>query len=526
MSLTIPTYQDLVDTAISNYETSLGQDAPLTPKAFLRILARVQALHITGLYKLAAERTLQNLVLTATDEDLERIGEEYGVTRQDAIPAELVLTCTGTNGIDIPAGTVFIGDANGLLYYTQALVTIASGTASPTVTCYTAGVDSELLVSDTLTLSSPITGINNSATVASISVNGLDQEDLEVYRRQVQDEIQTTGGGSNLADFRNWAQETPDIVRAFPYSGAPTTNRIIDGDMELSGVDNWLTFSGGTPSKETGTPYEGTQCLRVTKTTTGNDAAYQDALLAYQEYHITGYARGDGTVAPYITFGNKTVWIGTSSTSWQVIDFTDTSDDLNPTQLRLYAQAGGGAGNYAEFDLMSAIITEVPGHVTLYSECDSSYEADGIPDAALLSDVRDYITTDQTTGIDRPSLGIIDQNLFVEPIIRTGFYLEIRGLSIATELETQAKADLTTEVDAYLRNATPYIQGLDSQSSQADEITDPLLSNVVQSVLTAYGASCSGIGIGITPGVFIASYSLGAGELAKLASSGITYVSI
>jgi len=525
MSLTIPTYQDLVDTAISNYETSLGQDAPLTPKAFLRILARVQALHITGLYKLAAERTLQNLVLTATDEDLERIGEEYGVPRQDAVPAELVLTCTGTNGVDIPAGTVFIGDANGLLYYTQALVTIASGTASPTVTCYTAGVDSELLVSDTLTLSSPITGINNSATVASISVNGLDQEDLEVYRRQVQDEIQTTGGGSNLADFRNWAQETPSIVRAFPYSGAPIRQSIeyIDLDMEEVGVAEWTAEGGATLTKGTSVPAEGTQYLRITRVSS-NPGAYQDILRAYHKYNVTGYARGDGTANPVLYVGTNVIWTGTSSTSWQAFDVNFEADTATyQTRLRLFSINGGG-GNYSDFDGIELTDIDVPGLVTVYAECDSSYEADGIPDQTLLDDVRDYIITDQVTGIDRPSLGLIDDNLFVEPIIRTGFYLEIRGLSIASELETQAKADLTTEVDAYLKNATPYIQGLDSQSSQADEITDPLLSNVVQSVLTAYGATCTGVGIGITPGVFISSYSLGAGELAKLATSGITYV--
>lgn len=521
MSLTIPTYQDLVDTAISNYETELGQDAPLTPKAFLRILARVQALHITGLYKLAAERTVQNLALTATGDDLERLGDEYGVTKQDAVPAELVLTCTGTNGIDIPAGTVFIGDSNGLLYYTQALVTISGGTAAPTVTCYTAGVDSELAVGDTLTISSPITGIDDSATVASISVDGVDEEDEEVYRRQVQDEIQTTGGGSNLADFRNWAQETPLINRAFPYTGAPTTNRLTDGDMEDSGVTAWSTVGSPTVTKETADPAEGARNIKIERTGS-TPYIYQDVLILNAYYNITGYARGDGTSYPRILAGGDTVWTGTTSTSWQAfdVDFQHTDDTEN--RLRLMT-IGGGSGNYTEYDDVDLTIEEFPGMVTVYAECDESEDADGVPDSTLLDDVRDYLTEDQVTGIARPSLGIIDDNLFVEPIIRTGFYLEIRGLSIASELETQAKADLDTDVDNYLRNATPYIQGLDSQSSQADQITDPLLSKVVQDVLDSYGATCTGIGIGTTPGVFIASYSLGAGELAKLATSGISY---
>jgi len=527
MSLTIPTFQDLVDIAVSHYETSLGQDAPLTPKAFVRVLGHVQALLTVGLYKLSAERQLQNLILTATGVDLKRLGDEYGVTYQGAIACEMVLTCTGTNGIDLPAGTVFIGDSNGLRYYTQTLVTISGGTASPTVTCYTAGIDGELAISDTLTLSSPITGIDNSAIVASISTEGVDDEDIEVYRRQVLDEVQTTGGGSNSADFRNWGQETLSITRIFPYSGTPIRQSVfyedLDLDMEESGTSVWTVGNNATLSKQTGTPHEGTQVLRVAYNGTNNPYAYQnDWFVLYNKYQITGWARGDGTAYPRVQCGEHTIWTGTVSSVWQEIDITvlvgeDVNDD---DRIRLISLCTGSG--YCEFDDFEILQIEYPGHVTVYCECDSSIQADGIPTSALLSDVRDYLTEDQTTNIARPSLGLVDDNLFVEPIIRTQIYIEIRGLDIVSELEAQAKTDLDNDIDEYLRNATPYIQGLDSQASQADQITDPLISKVVQDVLDSYGASCSGIGIGITAGVFLASYSLGAGELAKLGS--ITYV--
>jgi hypothetical protein len=521
MSYTIPTYDELVDAYITNYETALGQDAPLTPKAFLRVLARVQALTVLGLYKLAAERTQQNYATTATGDDLKRIGAENGVTYQAATAAELVLTCTGTNGVDIPADTVFIGDSNNLRYYTQSLVTIAAGTAAPTVTCYTAGVDGNLVATDGLTLSSPISGIDNAAVVASVSVTAVDNEDEEDYRRQVLDAIQTTGGGSNLADYREWAQETPSIVRAFPYSGAPTTNRLDDGDMEDTGTTAWSGYGSPTITKQTGTPYEGTRCLRVARGASASPYAYQNIMLLNNSYNITGVARGDGTCNPILKAGNVTLWTGTSSTSWQAFDVDFDFTSTTNTRFQLYTN-GGAATNYVEWDDLLLTVDEVPGHVTVYAECDESVEADGIPDSTLLGDVRDYITTDQVTGIVRPALGAIDNNLFVEPIIRTSIYIEIRGLEVATEYETACKADLDTDLDDYLREATPYIAGLDTASSQADQITDPLLSRVVQDVLASYGASCSGIGIGTAPGVFLASYSLGAGELAKLGA--IAYV--
>jgi uncharacterized phage protein gp47/JayE len=527
MSLTIPTFDELVDTFVANYEAALGQDAPITPKAFLRILGYTQALVVTGLYKLTAERSLQSLALTATEEDLETIGEEYGVTRQPAVAAELIILCSGEVSTLIPAGTIFIGDANGLEYYTKADVTTdgITGLASPTVVCFTTGVDSQLATNETMTLSTPLTDINNAATVTSTAVEGVDQEDIEVYRREVLDEIQTVGGGSNLADFRTWAVETPDVVRAFPYSGTPNRMSVsfVDWDMEKAGVADWSTDFSPTLTKETGTPHAGLQVLRIQRGATASPTAYQSVFTKYNEYAINGWARSDGNCTPSLKCGAATLWTGTTSTSWQEIDITVLIGSSASHDLTLRLVCGGGAsGQHVEFDDFTILQTDYPGHVTVYIEADTDIDADGIPTSTELTAARNYINTDQTTGIDRPSLGLVDDNLFVEPIIRTAIYLEIRGLDIASELETQAKADLDTEVDAYLRNATPYIQGLDSQTSQADQITDPLISKVVQDVLDSYGATATGIGIGTEVGVFISSYSLGAGETAKLGS--ITYV--
>ena len=522
MSYTIPTYDDLVNAYVSNYETALGQDAPLTPKAFLRVLARTKALIDLGLYKFAANNAKQNFATTATGTNLKRIGAEKGVTYQSAIAAQLVLTCTGTNGVDIPAGTVFIGDGNSLRYYTQSLVTIAAGTAAPTVTCYTAGVDGTLVATDTLTLSSPIAGVDNAAVVASVSVSGVDDEDEEVYRRQVLDAMQTTGGGSNLADYRIWGQETPNITRVFPYSSCPITNRLVDGDMEAVGTSAYGSSGSPALTKETGTPYEGTQVLRVTRNAAAGYAT-QTVFKRYHQYTITGVARGDGTSNPSVYCGAHELWAGTSSTAWQAFDLDLVNEETaTDTLVVMLGCEGGSAGHYTEFDDVEILEVDLPGLVTVYAECDTSVESDGIPDSTLLDDVRDYITTDQTTGIDRQALGSIDDNLFVEPITRTAIYVEIRGLTVATEHETACKADLDDDLDTYLREATPYIAGLDTASSQADQITDPLLSKVVQDVLDSYGAACTGIGIGTTAGVFLASYSLGAGETAKLGA--ISYV--
>ena len=52
MSLSIPTTQESKDTNLANLEGQLGQTSPLADKAFLRVLAAMEALGVaTPLYK-------------------------------------------------------------------------------------------------------------------------------------------------------------------------------------------------------------------------------------------------------------------------------------------------------------------------------------------------------------------------------------------------------------------------------------------------------------------------------------------
>jgi len=512
MSFSIPTFQDLKDLALSAYETALSVTAPIAAKAFLRVLSVTEGALATGLYKYAADQTKENLATTASITGLRRIGGNVDVNQIDAIAAQLEITLPALTDTVIPINTAFIGDANGLRYLSDAEVTAVDDVATIEVTCVEAGIDGNLVVDDTLTILVPIDDAEQSATVTDVLVTGLDIEDTEDYRRRVLTEQQTVGGGSNLADFRTWAEQTPGAYRAFPYAGdTPTGSSVdfIDLDMEEDGTAAW-GVSNALLTKETSDPYEGLQFLR-SEVDTGTDAwAWQVILTVGVEYTIRGVARGDGTAHPEIYHNSVQQWQGTTSTDWQEFEFTVTGEGDGTLTLGTY----GGAGQYCDFDNIEVVITEYPGHVTVYVEGDDDVYEDGIPSQDLLDDVRAYLNYDQETGKARPTLGLTDENLFVEPIIRTGIYIEIRGVDVDAELLAQAKTDIEADVDAYLRNATPYIQGLDAPSSQADQITDPLLSRVIQDVLLAYGGTCNGIGIGIESGVFLTAYSLGPGELA------------
>jgi hypothetical protein len=81
MALVIPTSEETKDLNQANIESSLNQDTPPNDKAYNKVIAGVEGLNVTGLYKYGAERAKQNLALTATGQDLEDIGAEYGVLR-------------------------------------------------------------------------------------------------------------------------------------------------------------------------------------------------------------------------------------------------------------------------------------------------------------------------------------------------------------------------------------------------------------------------------------------------------------
>jgi len=222
MPLSIPTTQQIKDRNLSNLETALSQTSPLNEKAFLRVLSAMEAINHTELYKYGAERSIQNLAITATGSDLDLIGVEYEVIRKPATSAVLDIEIGGTNGTTIPATTEFIGTANAERYFPDASAIIAGGVASLTVTAENTGIGGNLLVGDELTVTTPIPGANPSAEVTAIDTTGTDEESDDDYRIRVLDAIRTTGGGGNSADYRTWGQSVAGVERVYPYAGNST----------------------------------------------------------------------------------------------------------------------------------------------------------------------------------------------------------------------------------------------------------------------------------------------------------------
>lgn len=396
MALNIPTTEEIKDRNVSNLESNLNQTSPLNDKAFNRVIGGMEALNHTELYKFGVERAKQNLALTATGDDLERIGLEFDTIRKPAESAVLTVTVPGVNGTILPVTLNYIGELNGLRYFPDAAAEISGGVATFNITAENVGVDGNLNISDTLTLDSQIPGAENTATVTVIVNTGADKEDQEIYRERVLFAERATCGGGNATDYKIWAEEVAGVTRAYPYAGKP-------------------------------------------------------------------------------------------------------------------------------FDVIG---TSFPGDRTVYIQADESIDPDGIAPTSLLDEVRDALNTDPVTGKSRPPLGLIDDTLFIESIIRTSFFVEIRQLDVSLDIETQVKADIETALEQYFLSLRPFVEGVDIPSDRNDQITTPSVNEIVQEILAINGASAQEVAFGLALGSFIPLKTLDPNELAKLdPTNGVTYVS-
>jgi hypothetical protein len=520
MALRIPTTQEVTDRNLTNLESNLNQTSPLAEKAFLRVLAAMEAMNYTELNRFLAERTLQNFALTATGDDLDRIGEEYEVIRKPAIATELYITIDGVIGTTIPISTVWILDSNNVKYETKETVILDAVQEDILVVCQEPGVIGNVSPGESLTIENDIVDLESDAVTAATTVIGTDRETDDSYRRRILNEIRTVGGGGNSTDYRTWAEQTPGVFRAFPYAGAPITDipNFEDGNMDAATTTAWTAGNSATLSKVSGSQYEGSRNLKIAYNAVADPYAYQGVLTTGNRYRVAGVARSDGTYKPYIANPDGTkIWEGTTSTSWQDFDVSFIAVEVN---MSFYGDCS--AAGFVEFDAVTLVQDSLPGDRSVFIEADSTLDPDGIASQDLLDDARDYINFDPDTGKARPPLGETDETLWVESIRRTSMFVEIRDLVVPSEVEASTKTSLETAVDEYFRAIVPYIEGLDPPIIRNDIITNLTLSTIVQSVLTPVGGTAGGVGFGPVADEFVPSYILGQGELTK--SGGVTYV--
>jgi len=165
--------------------------------------------------------------------------------------------------------------------------------------------------------------------------------------------------------------------------------------------------------------------------------------------------------------------------------------------------------------------TSFPGDRQIFIEATTDVDVEGIAPSWLLDDVRDAIAIDPETGEERAPLGITDATLFLRSISRSTFHVEVRDLTVDADKETACKTAISDASSLYFTTVKPFVDGVDLPQERNDTITSMSVGNIIQDVLSSFGATASSVGFGLVVGVFLSTYTLGQGELGKLGT--VTY---
>ena len=234
-----PTLPGLIARAVADIESWLpGADARLR-RSNLNVLARVLAGLVHSLHGFLLWMSVQLMPDKAEKEHLDRHASLWLPNgRRPAAFALGLVTVVGTNGVVIPAGTVF-KRVDGAMYATELETLITAGSVALMVVAQEEGQAGNALAGTVLILDTPIVGVNASATVtAGALTGGADIEDDDSLRARVIARIQAPPHSGAQHDYVAWALEVPGVTRVWcsPLEmgdGTVTVRFVRDDDASL-----------------------------------------------------------------------------------------------------------------------------------------------------------------------------------------------------------------------------------------------------------------------------------------------------
>lgn len=241
MPFSRPTLAAIVDRVRADFQTRITGATSLFRRSTLKAMSTVLSGIAHQLYGYLDFQSDQLFISSADSERLNDIADEYGIVRTAAVEATGGGQATGTNGIVIPEATE-LRATSGQKYDTDADVTIAGGVATLAFTAQVAGADGNDDPSITLTLTSPIAGVDATVAVDSDGITGgADEEtDTALRSRVLARKRQPPHGGADF-DYEAWALEVSGVTRVWTvpqYQGIGTIGVAFVRDGETSIIPN------------------------------------------------------------------------------------------------------------------------------------------------------------------------------------------------------------------------------------------------------------------------------------------------
>ncbi len=462
MPINEQTLAELNTQCLANKEDELSTTVPTSPRSFLRVESVVQAAQLKSLEKRSVEAQKACLASTAMIEGLKVIGRDYGLEQDPAVATQLNLRAVATGGSSISAGLEMTSDATGAYYKVNALANEAAGVINFIVTATDPGEAANLDNGETLTFTAPVSGVTDPSIIQSTSVVGSEKQTTASFRAEVLAAERGAGGGGNTFDYRDRAETISGVANAFVYSGRPITYEKTTTELTFLSSDNSINSTRGF----------------------------------FQGFGFGDVFPGDVVRIVDSTYNNGFLTVQ-SATEFKLVVVENIVDQDDSSNLTITNVA-------------------LPGDRTVFIESEDT-TVEGVPTESLLDNVRDYIEED-ADGTAWPDMGDIESTLYVEPITRTSFYVEIYNLSVdATQLLT-LQAKVVEDLGIYFTAVRPFIAGLDFEMDRLDTVTDLAVSKVVQDVLDSFGASADAVVLRAdsASAETFTSYRMGQGQLGKL----------
>ncbi|WP_424195554.1 baseplate J/gp47 family protein [Ampullimonas aquatilis] len=230
-----PALITIVDRVRNDILARLDADDSLR-RADAEVYARVIAGSMHGLYGYLDWLSQQVIYDTAEADYLDRWATLYSVARKAASTATGSVTFAVTVGAVIPSGTT-LQAADGTQFVTTADATIAAPSATAPVVSVVAGAIANRTAGETLTLISPVVGVQSIATAGTIS-GGADIETDDALRGRLLARLQTPPSAGTKADYIAWALQVAGVTRAWCYpnelgAGTVVVRFVRDNDVTI-----------------------------------------------------------------------------------------------------------------------------------------------------------------------------------------------------------------------------------------------------------------------------------------------------
>ncbi len=190
----------------------------------LNLLALSASGAISSLYDALEDAIKGSFVMTASGNDLDRIGSFWNVTRGRATHASGSISFTATEDVTIPKN-VAVSSADGTIYTVIATSNFTDGDAIIAFQAKKAGKTGNLIAKQELSWVEPMRGVASYGIVTDAGfIGGADAESDTLYRGRILLELRNPSKNGSISDYENWAlarqYHTIPVSRAFVKGGA------------------------------------------------------------------------------------------------------------------------------------------------------------------------------------------------------------------------------------------------------------------------------------------------------------------